>query len=360
MRGDLGRAQRLFRRRKYAEVIRLLEPQIFRFRESFSFYFLLGSSCLRTGDLSGSYSYLRRASQLKADDVPTLLGIAAIYLKRQEIPSAIEHWLQVQDIEPKNRFAARGLNFVKKNADTPHVAELVDSNRLERFVPGHSRFEVALPYIIGAIAVAAVLIFTVPLLITKVFVSHAPERQGLENLTLVQSTPLVATSGQFRYVLTTSEIRSTFDRMKQEFSDYDDNLAQRDINRLIGSNASEPVKEKARILQSYLQTPNFATIKGSFSYQDVSRDPYLYQNCYIDWKGMVSNLKVTSSDIRFDFLVGYNDQKVLEGVVPVVLDFAADIRGATPLEVLGQVKLDGARMTLRGVSVHQLMPVSGS
>ena len=186
-------------------------------------------------------------------------------------------------------------------------------------------------------------------------VAHS-QRPGFAQARLQSSIQLVQAGGQFRYVLTEQQIRNTFNRMRTDFAAYRDNLAQREINRLLGSNASEAVKEKAHTLESYLAQPNFATFRDPFSYQEVAKDPYLYGNCYVDWKGMVSNLRITTKEITFDFLVGYNEQKVLEGIVPVTLDFAADIRTAMSLELLAQVKTSGDHIVLRGISVHQLMP----
>ncbi|HUZ17991.1 MAG TPA: hypothetical protein VMV68_06370 [Spirochaetia bacterium] len=360
MRGDLGRAARLFRKRKYPEVIRILEPQIFRFRESFQFYTLLGLSCLETGDLSGADSYLRRANQLNEQDVGSLLALAAIHLRRHELTQAIERWLAVQDIDPGNRHARRGLEFAKRNAAEVQLAKALESTSLRRFVPGPHPAERFLPLAAVVVLVAAIGIFVVPLAVTRLLVPAEPARSGLQAATLESSIKLVQSGGQARYVLTVSEIRSTFNQMRDDFSHYRDNLAQRDINRLLGSNASEVVKEKARALQSFLNQPNFSTMRDSFSYQEVAKDPFLYRNCYVDWKGMVSNLKISRKEITFDFLVGYNEQKVLQGIVPVTLDFAADIRSSMPLELIGQIKATTGQIELRGVSVHQLMPVGSS
>ncbi len=357
MAGDLGRAARLFRRQRYSEVIRLLEPEIFQYRESFQFYHFLGMSCLRTGDLAGAFSYLKRAGQIRPEDLNISLALAVIYLRRGETGEAIEQWLEVQDNDPANKYARRGLNFLKNNPDP--TADSLEMRKLERFIPSQGRLERVIPLIAVSIVAAALLAFGASYAVTKLRAPGAPTREGLDQATLQSSATLTQTTGQYRYVLTNNEIRAVFNRLRDEFAHYKDNLAQRDINRLIGSNASETVKEKARTLQSYLRTPNFATFKDSFSYKQVSSDPFLYQSCFVDWKGMVSNLKITSQKISFDFLVGYHNEQVLEGIVPVYLDFAADLRASTPFEVLGQVKLNGNHIELKGISIHQLMPGGG-
>ena len=54
----LDKAGRLFRKRRYGEVISLLEPVALAvddpaYKNSFDLYFLLGMSCLYTGDTGG-------------------------------------------------------------------------------------------------------------------------------------------------------------------------------------------------------------------------------------------------------------------------------------------------------------------
>jgi tetratricopeptide (TPR) repeat protein len=320
---------------------------------------MLGLSCFHTGDLAGAFSYLKRANQIKPEDSNASLAIALIHLKRGEMSEAIEEWLAVQDADPGNRYAKRGLNFLKTNADPVKVAEYLESGRIGRFLPTRGRFERAIPYLVFGLLGAAVLVFGIGYTIARLRAPASPPREGLAAAQIESSAVLTQTTGQYRYILTKDQIRSIFNRLRNEFSHYEDNLAQRDINRLLGANASGLVKDKARLLESYLRTPNFATIRNSFSYQEVAADPYLYRNCFVAWKGMVSNLKITQKQIIFDFLVGYHNEQVLEGIVPVRLDFAADIRASTPYEILGQVKLKGTHINLKGISIHQLMPGGG-
>ncbi len=106
----LLRAERLFSRRRFGEAIRILEPQVYRFRESFDFYHLLGRSCIRTGDIAGAYSYLRRAEQLRPGDAGVLQLMAAIYHRRGERERALETYLEVLEASPGDRWARRGLD----------------------------------------------------------------------------------------------------------------------------------------------------------------------------------------------------------------------------------------------------------
>ena len=68
----------------------------------------------------------------------------------------------------------------------------------------------------------------------------------------------------------------------------------------------------------------------------------------------MANLKVGKDAIGFDLLVGYDQEKELEGIVPVILPFAADLHNGVALEVLGQVQVQRDRLSLQGISVHRL------
>ena len=81
--------RKLFLRKKYAAVVRLLEPEVYRFRDSLLYYRLLGLSCLHLQDGGGALSYLNRALQIKEDDVDSLLGLAAVHLKKRNVDEAL-------------------------------------------------------------------------------------------------------------------------------------------------------------------------------------------------------------------------------------------------------------------------------
>ena len=64
----LERAKRAFYRKKYNDVITLLEPNTIQYRDSFTFYLYLGMACLHTGDIGGATTYFQRARQIKMRD----------------------------------------------------------------------------------------------------------------------------------------------------------------------------------------------------------------------------------------------------------------------------------------------------
>jgi transcriptional antiterminator len=155
-------------------------------------------------------------------------------------------------------------------------------------------------------------------------------------------------------MLTEKEIKEIFQQIKDLLQKYEDTIARREMNRLLLSNADRNVKEKVRALLPYMKEPTFLTLEKSFTYQEVMKEPRLYEGCYVRWKGRVTNVRVTEKEILFDFLVGYHDQKVLEGIVPVVLKFSAKVDPSFAYEVLGEILVREQGIQLRGISIHEL------
>jgi len=355
--GVIERAAQLYRKRKYSQVIRLLESQIFRFRENARFYRLLALACLRTGDFGGAESYLRRADQLRPEDPEVLVSLAAVHLKRGESDKALSLWLRVIDLQPGNRAALRGLNLLRQASAAERYPDLQDGRILGGLLP-------ALPTAPRTIVIPLVIVAVGALLAAGYFVvlprlePRRPPRPGIAEVVLTDSRPSVAMGAeQARFMLTEQEVERAFALAKKHLLDYRDNLAIRELNRILLSNASVYVKEKARLLKTFAGTPDFTTIRDPFAFREVSENPPLYQDCFVVWRGKIANVRIGEQEIRFDLLVGYEDQRELEAVVPVLLGFAADLEDGYAVEVLGRVRASDFRIALEGISLHRLYRV---
>ncbi|MFP4372871.1 MAG: tetratricopeptide repeat protein [Spirochaetaceae bacterium] len=356
---ELKKAERLFASRRYSDVIHLLEPQVFMYREHPRFYYLLGMSCLHMGDLGGAYSYLSRGAQLAPDDPDSLLGLAAVHLRRNESQDALRLWLDVLDADPRNPQARRGLSALREAETQAEVHELFRGERINRLLPSRPfPFRTAARW-----AGAGVLLAVLAAGFVRVPWSHvfdrppAEEREGAEVLEIdTEGEQLIQYTGDFRYILTDDEVERLFDRIRDHFHEGEDNLARRSINRLLHSNASARLKERALLLTDYLREPDFTDFGENFSYREVSEEPWLYEGCYVRWRGRAANVNIGEESITFDLLVGYENQQVLEGVVPVRLSFAARIESAMSVELIGEVIADSELTGLQGVAVRRIQP----
>jgi tetratricopeptide (TPR) repeat protein len=352
----LKRAQKLLRRKRFSHVIRLLESQVFRFRQNPEFFFLLGTACLYSGDYGGAESYLKRSDQLKPQDVQTLLGLAVIHARRGETDGALETWLRIVELNPGCRQAARGLELLRTAANTEDPGFFQDSKRIIRLYPRLPLDPRTILFPIMAVAAAAVIAAGLYLIVPRL-PRLRPVRPGVQEVQLSPGQPALSADTTSSLVLTEIQIRESFELIKRDLLQYRDNLAIREINRLLNSNASIYVKEKAKLLKTFVREPDFTTIKDSFPYTEVAVNPALYEDCYVLWSGKVANVRVSPQAIDFDLLVGYQDERELQGVVPVKLQFAFDLENGIGVEVLGKILLRDGSLALLGRSLHRLYKV---
>ena len=367
----LTKAARYAQKGRYGKAIRLLEPEVLRYHDSHRFYYILAVSCLYSGDYGGAHTYFRRCREIKIQDSNTLLGLAALHMRRGETDRAVELYLEVLDLEAANshpakiiiRQAKRGLAIIRKFGEKEALSAWIESGSYKTIFPPipkvpqstRSRILLSALGVLVFIAFAGLGIFTG--IIPNPF--HSPEknlRPGMENLILEETDlkTVVQTTGSFRYVLTKDQILKSYEQAKRLFAEFRDEAAKIEINRILESNASDAIKAKATLLLSYTTTPGFNNLKDQYSFLDVQKDPYLYRNVVVRWKGMVANLEQSDRSVSFDLLVGYDMRNILQGIVPVLLPFSATVSQEIPIEVLGSIVVQSDnKIALRGIAIHQ-------
>jgi hypothetical protein len=179
---------------------------------------------------------------------------------------------------------------------------------------------------------------------------------GVLSVSLPRVQPDVVEPGTNALVLFTDrELVRTFTRAQQYLLDYRDNLAVHELNRILQSNATAQVKERAVLLKGFAVAPDFRTFRDPFSYATVVASPLLYLDCYVRWTGSAANTRVAQDQITFDLLVGYEAGHVLEGVVGVRLGFSTRVEDGAAYEVLGRVlPVESGRVRLDVVSIRPL------
>jgi tetratricopeptide (TPR) repeat protein len=321
-------------------------------------------SCLHVGDFGGALAYFKAARDMKIRHPGVLLGFAVLYLRRGEIDRAVDFYLEVQELDEKNRIAQKALEIIRKYAGAGNFSAWIDSGELPKLFPpippaGFSPARIA---VIAAAALAALGIVWIVLVSARVLPNPFIRRSGRQEImeiTLVredQADP-VETGGSYRYILTRGQVLDTYERALSLFFEYRDEAAKTNLNRLLESNASPGLKNKSRLLLSYMEVPGFDTFvrKDNFSYSEVLRDPLLYRDCHVIWRGMAANVDALENLTSLEFLVGYDTRKTLEGIVPVVFDQAIPLNPERPLEILGRIAPIPTEpgFRLEGLAIHQ-------
>ena len=361
----LTKACRCARSGKYEAAIRILEPEINRYHGSFYYYYLLGSSCLHTGDFGGALTYFRLAHETKRREPLAILGLAALYLRRGETERAVDYYLDILEIDGKNRIAQKAMKVIRRQAGTDNFSNWIEAGKLPSLYPpipfpGFSAKEIA-----GAVGVLfAVCLLTFGILVRSKFIPNPflprSSRQGVTVLSLSREermTP-VQTGGSYRYTLTRVEALDIYERAHSQFTAYRDEAARVNLNRILESNAPDVLKNRARIIMSYMEVPGFDTFKraDNVSYDEAVNDPLLYHEVYVIWRGRAANVAASDTGTSFDLLVDYDTgSPIMKGPVPVIFNKAIPLNPERPLEVLGRIIPAGpdGPIQLEGVAIHQ-------
>jgi hypothetical protein len=357
----LIKAARLLRGGNYDRAIKLLESEESRYFGSFTYYYLLGLSYLRSQVFGMALTYFKLAREQKMRDPAVLLGLAALYLNHGDTDKALDLYLEVQELDADNKIVKKALKIIRKYPGPENISAWIDSGKLPVLFPSLPKLPLP-PSGAKTAAVLALLAAGAVAALIKTGIlpfgagSRRSEPQGIELLREEQDAPMQI-DGSYRYVLTRKEAADKFNDARKLFASYHDEKAKVNLNHLLESNCPEPVKNKARILLSYMDVPGFDTLKDRFSYGEVIKEPVLYRDCYIHWRGIAGNLKVERNHTSFDFLVGYDTRRTVEGIVRVDYDFSIPVNPERPVEILGRIIPGtgerGEEIRIAGVALNQ-------
>lgn len=352
-RNPLEEAEGLYKKRKWHELISLLEPLSPVYRDNARFAVLLGTAYLHQEDIGGAYSCFRRAQSLDFKNRTALIGLAAVMVRRGESDKAVQLYIEMLERNPSDKTARRALNFVRRCPDPTALSGNGRQLRALYPVPPPQ----LLPYgVVLSLLVLGLIAWRVGPG-TLIFIEEKkPSRPGIAEIVLTQTereSP-VGSAGGFEIILTEKDALATFDSAKKLFNNYRDEAALVEINRLLLSNASRQVKTKAETLARYAREPSFASMPDRFTYADVSAFPRLYNDVAVLWKGLPANIESSTVGTSFDLLVGYHDKRKLDGIVAVRAPFELRLPPDRPVEVLAKVKATAGGFILECVAVHEL------
>lgn len=367
MKGDplLNKTAILAKKRDYESAFKILKDEEDRYNGSFKYYVLFGTICLYSGSFVEAHEYFQLARRKKMKDINVMQGLAVLYLRRLNTVQAVDYYLDIQEMDPKNKVAKNALAVIRKYSSSEELSEwMAANNNLEKLFPPIPAPVLTKKTIINAVAVfAAVTVLTIGILVSaRVMPSPFRSRGQRPSAEFVLSSQErnepVEVGGVYRYILTSSQAINLYERALSLFTTYRDEAAKINLNRILESNASQGLKNRALLLKDNMEVPGFDTFNRSDnpSYSDVKSEPFIYRDVHVIWRGMATNIEVTDEYTRFDFLVGYDTRRTLEGIVPVVFFQPVAINPQRPLEVLGRIVLSStgySDFAMEGVSIHQ-------
>ena len=342
MKSAIDQARWLMKSRDFAGAIQVLNEKRGVYEESFDYNYTLGLAFLYAGDTGSAAQSFEAARKIKINDANLLLCQAAIHLRRGNTERAVQYYLDILDLEPQNDGAKRALEFVREHGDYEEICRWVDDGRIELYYPPLG----ANPKKIRALVLALLAGAVCGILAVRFWPRDFSKSERADLSSLVLS---VDDSANARGV------KSAYNKALEFFEKKRDNAAQRELNRVLNSSASQGLKQKARLLMGKFEAPGFDSLKDNFSYEEVAADTALYIDCYVDWSGRAANVRQDEKSLSFDLLVGYESSKELKGTVRVDFDFLPEkaLDSEKPVRVLGKVSADGNKIVLKGRSIYQ-------
>ena len=345
-------------------MLSLCEPRVIDYRDSFEFSHIR-CLCLYMGDTGAAKDYLHRCETIEGLNVSLLVAQAAMYLRRGDTNQAVETYLTILEYEPRNRIANKAMTFIRTKGDIATISQWVSNGRIKRFYPDPGFYFPIMP--IAAVVLFSVVVFLSVILIKNIADKRVAKRISLSgrnigNLELSydeKRNPVDLQSGiVYNTILTSDQITEAYDKAKDFFLAHRDNEAQVEINRILNSNASNTIRERARTLMDYMDEPSFENLKTNYTFEEVNADPLLYQDCWVIWSGRVTNVRSDESFYECDLLVGYDDWKRLEGIVSLSMQQPVSIDEERPVQVLAKIEVRDKKILLTGKSYYQ--PISSA
>ena len=360
----LNKAVILAKKRDYEGALKILTDEEERYYGSYKYNYLYGLICLHAANFVEAKSFFERARKIKPkSDASLMLGFAVLYLKRMDTVQAIHYYLNVQEADPKNKIAKRALGVIRKHSGTEALSDWMTDNLSKLFPP------IPIPAIGSRTIINSFLILSGVFIITFFILNGAKIISGpFKTKTSRPTADFILSShekkepvkldGYYSYILTRDQAINLYDRALSLFTSYRDEAAKVNINRILESNASEGLKNRARLLMNNMDIPGFDTFKraDNAKYSDVIKETIIYKNVNVIWRGVATNYTITDEETRFDFLVGYDTRRTLEGIVPVVFTIPVSVNIERPLEVLGKITMDSNSphgFRLDGTAIHQ-------
>jgi tetratricopeptide (TPR) repeat protein len=168
LQSTLTKAARLARRGTFGDAAEMLESEVYTYRDSFVFFYLLGLCSLYCGNYGGAHDYLSKARKLKPREAAVPLALAALHLKRADSRRAIGCYLEAQALDPGSRIAKRGLAVLRKYGGSDDLRAWAESERLEALFPPLPKEKPTAWKVVRSVLIAALIVVLAAIALLRV------------------------------------------------------------------------------------------------------------------------------------------------------------------------------------------------
>jgi tetratricopeptide (TPR) repeat protein len=351
---------RAYRKGQFTKAVSFLEKAVREKRDDYQAYLYLGYSSLRTDDLEGALKYFKSGLLIRDDDVDLMKGLAYVYLKHERLEDAIGLWGEVLARKPSERNVKRLLERLRGAQDVNNFIENADmKDFLSLKAPVFTRLR---PYLIGISITAGVIVVGVVFYATplykKALERFYPDVVKLREVTLPTDSPALQQDAKgVLYSLSEREIGESFARIKRYIYKGKANTAILALNKIMMSNASPPVKEKFRLLYTFIDPPDPLSIDYIPRYYEIVQEPSVYEGAFVLWSGRIAGIAREKDKAEFDLLVSYKNQDTVEGIAHVAVEGTYYLENRQAVEVFGVYRgydRKTGKLLVQGILVRDL------
>jgi len=215
----------LAKKRNYEGALSVLKNEEERYYGSFKYYYLYGIICLYSGNYAEAHENFNLARKIKINDPNLMLCFAALYLRRMDTVQAVHYYLEVQEIDPKNRIAKKALDVIRKYSAGEALSEWMTENLSKLFppIPAPSVTAKTILNITLIFAAAVILVFVI-LISVKALPSPIKARNKRQTAEFILSNQerreSVQVDGYYRYILTRDQAVNLYDKALSLFTVY--------------------------------------------------------------------------------------------------------------------------------------------
>ncbi len=337
-------AYRLYRKRRYRDSIVILEKLVSSGGKDAYVHFLLAVNYLLDGKLNRIDEHLRKSGFADKNYLPAIQLDLFLSLKSAEnAANVLSKYLDAYQRFPADSYIRKGMTCLREADNFP---DLQMKARLNDFVEvprpagikcvrtvklrGRRSYRMlkTLLLVMSGIFVLAAITYGVysnrnsiiGMLSVKAGKEHADAPRELEMITIEkdrydlidkikkEKTPV--------FYYSNDEIYQDFNKARTLIKNEKHNEALIILNKLLNSNASFSVKERADFLRRFIINVEDRDCTTA-TFGEVSRNTYLYQGMMISWKGKVANLKRRDGRLLFHLLTEYRQHDMFSGIAEV-------------------------------------------
>ena len=349
-----------YRKKQYVKAVSFLEKALTEKKNDPEVYLFLGNASLLTDDLDGARRYFRAGLLVRENDIELMRGLSYVYLYDDRIEEAISLWGEILDKNPREKVIKKALAELRGHDDTQSFVETIDLRSfLSAGIPLYSKLK---PYILSlsisiGILIIVIVFYATPLY-QKALQRFYPEIVELNAIELPLEEPIIdAEPREALYSFSEEEIKSSFVQIKKYIYRERINTAIVALNRVMLSNASLGVKERFRILYTFIDPPDPISIDYNPHFFEIMKEPAVFEGVYVRWTGKIAGLKKDGEDISFDLLVNYENEDTIEGIALVEITGTYYLENRQNVEVFGKIigyEREAGKLKITGILIRDL------